>query len=157
VQSDWLKVRVIKWTAPPKELHSREKSGVAELIVHFPDGQFGSVACYLIQKEDGAIVMSRGDGFVVKAGHWSRSGIRLAVDAQTVYREVAIFGQPLPEPWQNEAFLLTSPDVLKRERDNALFRPLRRFDDLDFLARVLCDRRIWDGRQDIEGQQPVQK
>lgn len=156
IQPDWLKVHgPSKWIAPPRELHLHERAGSAELIVLYPDGQIGYLTCYLIQTGKGRIVISRGDGLVVGAGHWTRSGNHLSIDSRIVYRVVTIRGQSIPEPWQTQNFSEKSNGTLKRLKDNSTFSLLSHFDDFGFLAGVLsCDRRYWDGQNDIDGPQP---
>lgn len=156
IQLDWLKVhKPSKWIIPPKELELHERTGSAELIVLYPDGQFGYLACYLIQTDKGRLSISRGDGLVVGTGHWTRSGDRLSVDSRIVYRVVTMTGRSIPETWQTETFSTKRQGTLTRLKDNAIFSSLSNFTDLEFLAGVLsCDRRYWDGQKDTDGPQP---
>lgn len=156
IHPDWLKVHgPSKWISAPRELHLRQRTGSAELIVLYPDGEFGYLACYLIQTEKGRIVISRGDGLVVGTGHWTRSGDTLSIDSRIVYRVVTIRGQSIPEPWQTQSFSAKRNGRLERLKDKSTFNSLSHFDDFEFLAGVLsCDRRYWDGRKDIDGPQP---
>jgi len=156
VQLDWLKVhKPAKWITPPKELELHERTGSAELLVFYPDGQFGYLACYLIQTDKGKMVISRGDGLVVGTGRWTRFGNRVSVDSRVVYRVVTIAGRSIPEPWQTETFSTKRNESLTRLKDNSRFGALSQFGDLEFLASVLsCDRRYWDGQKDVDGPQP---
>jgi hypothetical protein len=156
IQLDWLKIhKPSRWITPPKELELHERTGSAELLVFYPDGQFGYLACYLIQTEKGRTVISRGDGLVVGTGHWTRFGDRLSVDSRIVYRVVTMTGRSIPEPWQTETFFTKRNGSLTRLKDNSRFGSLSNFSDLEFLAGVLsCDRRYWDGQKDVDGPQP---
>jgi hypothetical protein len=156
IESGWIMVKEpAKWTSPPRKLRSHQKIGPGELIVLYPDGQYGYLACYLILQENGKISISRGDGFLVKTGTWARVGNNVTVTSQTVYMEVVMRGRSIPDRQETELFSTTPQRLLKRVKDNSVFRPLSSFDDLEFLSGVIsCDRRYWDGQKDIDGPQP---
>jgi len=156
VDASWVKVnQPAHWISPPPSLHLGSKTGVGEIIVLNPSGQFRYLACYLIRQKDGRLTISRGDGLVVKTGTWQRAGGDVTVTAQTVYRVVAVSKQRIPDDPEIETFATAPNGVLKRTKDKAVFRPLPGFDDLGFLADVTsCDRRYWDGQKDIDGPQP---
>jgi hypothetical protein len=155
VDPSWMMVSQPKhWISSPRSLHLGSKTGVGEIIVLYPSGQFRYLACNLIQQWDGKVSISRGDGLVVKAGTWSRAGDDVTATAQTVYR-VVMSQQPIPDAPKTETYAKVPNGALKRTKDNAVFRPLPRFDDLGFLADLVsCDRRYWDGQKDIDGPQP---
>jgi hypothetical protein len=88
----------ITWQYPPPEVDLKERTGPVELIVLYPSGEYGYVACYIIQRSDRSLTISRGDGFLVKVGTWRRNGNAVLVTSRTVYQEVLQFGKPLPGP-----------------------------------------------------------
>ena len=99
IDNGWFTVRQpSKWQSPPRQLHSKIKSGPAQIMVLYPSGDFGYLACYLIRRPDGSVTISRGDGFVVKIGNWEKANGTVTVRSRTVYREVVAIGQPIPEP-----------------------------------------------------------
>jgi hypothetical protein len=132
------------------------KTGPAEIMVLYPSGDFGYVACYLIRQTDGAVLISRGDGFVVKIGKWIMSNDSVTITSRTVYREIAMLGRAIPSPENVEQFRGMSRDgywYLKKNK--ARYEPARRFEDLDFLAGVIaCDRDYYDGEKHHDGPQP---
>jgi hypothetical protein len=145
-----------KWQSPPRKLHSKIKSGPAQIMILYPSGDFGYLACYLIRQADGAVTISRGDGFVVKVGKWRRSNGEVTVTSRTVYREIVLTGQAIPEPEVVEQFRDVSHDGYWYLRtSDQRFEPMSRFRDLDFLGNIIaCDRMYYDGGKYIEGPQP---
>jgi len=157
IDSRWITVRQPrKWQSPPRELHLKTKTGPAEIMVLYPSGDYGYVACYLIRQADGSVNISRGDGFVVKIGKWSGTKSTVTIKSQTVYREIVISGRAIPEPEVVEEFRSTSRAGYWRLRlADRHFEPLPNFRDFDFLASVIaCDREYYNGKDHLEGPQP---
>ena len=157
IDSRWVTIRrPAKWQSPPRVLHLKEKTGPGQIMVLYPSGDFGYVGCYLIRRADGTVIISRGDGFVVKIGRWKRNGSTVTITSRTVYRTVVRIGQAIPEPEVVEQFRDISPDGQWRLRTaDRQFQPLLTFRDLGFLATVIaCDRSYCDGKNYLEGPQP---
>lgn len=142
IDSHWVTIRQpVKWQSPPRELHSRIKSGRAEIMVLYPSGEFGYVACFLIRQADGTVTISRGDGFVINIGKWSRTDSTVRITSRTVYRTVVVTGRATPEPEMVEQFRAMSHEGRWSLRTTGRrFAPLPTFQDLDFLAEVIATR-----------------
>jgi len=140
-------------------LHLKEKTGPGQIMVLYPSGDVAYVACYLIRRADGAMIISRGDGFTVKIGQWTRSGSTVTIASRTVYRTIVMIGQAIPEPEVVEQFRDISHDGYWRLRTaDRQFQPLLTFRDLGFLATVIaCDRSYYDGKNYIDGPQPCRQ
>jgi hypothetical protein len=144
-----------RWQSPPPEIGSSIKTGVAEVIVLYPSGEYGYVACYLIQHADRTVSISRGDDFLVKIGSWTRDGDTVTVTSRTVYQAIVAVGKPIPGPVSVESFRTTPRNALRRNNDKKSFRPFPQLQDLEFLSGLIsCDREYWDGQKHIEGPQP---
>jgi hypothetical protein len=152
----WVTIRQpAKWQSPPRILHLKEKTGPGQIMVLYPSGDFAYVACYLIRRADGTVIMSRGDGFVVKVGKWKRSDSTVTISSRTVYREIVMIGRAIPEPEMVEQFRDTSRSGWSLRTTDSQFGPLPTFRDLDFLGAVIaCDRSYYDGKNYLEGPQP---
>jgi hypothetical protein len=104
------------------------------------------------------VTVSRGDGFVVKIGKWSRTNGTVTIASRTVYREVVLIGRAIPEPEVVEQFRDMSHNGSWTLRaSDRRFEPLPGFQDLDFLGAVIaCDRQYYDGEKhiEVEGPQP---
>jgi hypothetical protein len=143
------------WISPPRELHLESKTGPGEIMVLFPSGDYGYVACYLIRQKDGRLSISRGDGFLVKTGTWERNGKDLVITSRTVYMTVVAEGRPIPSQPNVELFNSTSGQGLRREKDRVDFRRDPSFNDLGFLASLIsCDRLYYDGHKALDGPHP---
>lgn len=156
IESSWvIASQPIKWESPPRKLHLGIKTGVAELVVLYPTGEYGLLGCYLIRQADGTISISRGDSHVVGIGTWKRSGKEVTVTSRTVYRDVLITGRPLPDAVEVESFTEVGERAYRRTKDRRLFTPIERLRDLEFLSTLIsCDRTYWDGHKPIEGPEP---
>jgi len=156
IDPSWVSVSQPKhWTSPPRELHLNEKTGPGEVIVLFPNRDYGYVACYLIRGKDGRLSISRGDGFVVKTGKWERKGEKLTVTSRTVYMTVLAYGRPMPSQPEPESFSVPSDGQIRRDKDYAPFRRTAKFIDIGFLANLIsCDRLYYDGQKPLDGPHP---
>jgi hypothetical protein len=134
----------------------KEKTGPGEIMVLYPSGDFGYVACYLIRQADGTVTISRGDGFVVKIGKWKRSDSTVTLTSRTVYREIVMIGRAIPEPEVVEQFHdISHGGYWSLRTADMQFRSLPTFRDVDFLGAVIaCDRAHYDGKNYLEGPQP---
>ena len=148
IDPKWIVVsRPLRWQYFPPEIHMNRGMARAEIMVFYPSGAYGYVACLLIRQFDGSICISHGDGFDVKNGTWTREGKALTVRSRLVYAEVTYNGQQIP-----------GPEVVEQFKGNVYggywyiigpkkrFRPLPALIDLDFLAGLMRD-----------GQAPVRK
>jgi len=157
VDAHWVTIqRPARWLSPPPEIGSKIKSGPAQIMVLYPSGAFGYVACSLIRQADGAVSVSRGDGFVVKVGTWKRAKDAVTITSRTVYREIVRRGQSIPGPEVVEQFRVVSGDgTWHLATDSSRFEPMQGFQDLDFLAAVIaCDREYYDGEKYLDGPHP---
>ena len=156
IDPNWIRISQPKeWISPPRELHLNEKTGVGEIMVLYPSGEYGYVACYLIRGKNGHLSISRGDGFVVKTGTWERKDTRLLVTSRTVYMTVVVEGKPVPSQPEVESFSDSTAGTIRREKDLAVFRHTSTFTDVGFLGDLIgCDRLYTDGHKPLEGPQP---
>ena len=157
VDAHWVTIwQPARWESPPPELGSRIKTGPAHIMVLYPSGDFGLVACYLIRQTDGAVTISRGDGFVVKLGAWKTANGAVTITSRTVYREIVLPGETIPGPEGVERFRGVFRDGnWYLAADKKRFRPMRGFSDLNFLATVIaCDREYYDGEKYLDGPHP---
>ena len=139
----------LQWTSPPRALHLREKIAGADLIVLYPSGQFAGVSCYLIKRPDGTIIISKGDGDVVRIGQWQSTKTGIMAKSQIVFRTVTITGRAIPEQEVSEQFTRSTAGRLRGSRWE--YRKIQQFSDLEYLDILIrCDRRSWDGHAERE-------
>ena len=100
------------------------------------------MGCLLIRRPDESIVISRGDGKVVKAGTWSGNDQALQLASRVVFRtvqRVTSDGERVAEPEVKES-LVRSADSSSLKNDRARYVHLDKFDDLEFLALLAQER-----------------
>jgi len=68
VDPQWVFVsQPIPWQCPPPEIGLQERTGPVELVVLYPPGEYGYVACYA------CYVIQQADRYIAKsAGEWSK-------------------------------------------------------------------------------------
>ena len=145
----------LKWESPPPELEMNIKSAPARIRVFFPSGEYGDVSCLLIRQGDGGVLISRGDGEVVRVGTWKQEGDHLLVTSRIVYRTVVIIGRPIPESETHERLFTTKEKEWTVWDAEQRYTPLPEFKDWGYLgALIQCDREYFDGNKHIKGLQP---
>lgn len=156
IDTRWTLVsELVEWKSPPPEIGTKTKTGFAEVIVFYPSGEYGYVACYLKQPRKGAISISRGDSHLAAVGTWHEREGEVEVISRTVYADAAVSGQAIPGSPRIERYLKIGATGLRRIRDKKRFAPLPRLQDLEFLATLIsCDRAYWDGQKYLDGAQP---
>jgi hypothetical protein len=156
IETQWVLVsEPVDWKSPPREIGSKTKTGFAEVIVLYPSGEYGYVACYLIHQRKGDVSISRGDSHAVMIGTWRERGGEVEVTSHVVYQDVRVSGRPIPGPATVERYAKVSGSGLRRIRDKKRFLPLPSLQDLRFLATLVsCDGAYWDGQKELEGPQP---
>jgi hypothetical protein len=124
-------------------------------MVFYPSGEYGYVACFLMQPGRGSISISRGDSHVVKVGTWRERDGEVEVTARVVYADVLVSGRPIPGSTSVERYTKTTAHGLRRISDKKRFVRLPRLQDLKFLSTLIsCDRAYWDGQKYLDGPQP---
>jgi hypothetical protein len=156
IDTRWVFVgKPVEWQSPPPEVGTKTKTGFAEVMVFYPSGEYGNVACYLMQPGKGSIGISRGDSHVVKVGTWRQRDGEVEVTSRTVYADVLVSGRPIPGSTTVERYIKTAAHGLRRIKDKKQFVRLPRLLDLEFLATLIsCDRAYWDGQGPLDGPQP---
>ncbi len=156
IDTRWVLVsKHVRWSSPPPEIGTQTKTGFAEVMVLYPSGEYGCVACYLIRHRDGTVSISRGDSHAVKIGTWHKRDGEVEVASRTVYQDVFVSGRPVPGPMSVERYTKLGDSGLRRIGDKKQFVPLPRLEDLEFLATLIsCDRAYWDGHKPLDGPQP---
>lgn len=135
----------LKWELPPKKAHLEIKTAGAEIIVLDPSGQLSEVGCFLIRQRDGKIVISRGDGEVVRAGTWTSNGDSLTLTSHVVFRTVQRIdpapGQAAHEPDVKREVLRRGSNSLRENGEDRYVR-LAEFDDFEFLSVLANEREV---------------
>ena len=129
----------LKWKSPPRRAGLHIHTAPATLLVVYPNGVYVSVACLLIEQNDGTVTISHGDGYVVRKGTWKSVDNELIAEATVVFRTLWLVSKKEPESPQTEQF--TVKQVRGHQELKAVggqkYAPLARFTDFDGLATLI--------------------
>lgn len=134
----------LKWEAPPKGTTEGVKySDNAFLAVFYPSGDYIGVFPVLYRDDKTKhISISRGDGMVIRKGHWTKDGdATVRVTSSIVYTPVPQAGRTYPYDEKQEEWKLTGTTegriASKLTTPRATLVPLENFTDLEFLSNYI--------------------
>jgi hypothetical protein len=145
IQPQWVLVgwQPFKWQSPPRGVESHIKTSGADILILNPNGEFAEVHCLLIRQKDGSVLISNGDGEVVRVGHWHRDGNTVSVTSRVVYRTVRLGGRTMPEAEERRTFSLrVVGGNWDLRTDGHVYKPMAELADLDKLSRFAAERDV---------------
>lgn len=146
IDRHWLYVRdALKWEAPPKgTTEGVRHCDNAFLAVLFPSGEYVGVFPVLYRDDKTKhISISRGDGAVIRRGHWKKDTDGLIrITSSVVYSPVPRVGRNYPYDEKDEEWRLSGHAegrlALKLITPKVVLVPLENFTDLDFLSKYIA-------------------